>query len=80
MRTTADELCPRCRSIPWGNGLTLGEMINVLHNDNRIKKMSDDEFNAAIFSTLNSYRDKWYCTTCWEKILDRLPSWMKGRR
>jgi hypothetical protein len=85
MKTTADELCPRCRKIPSGsNGLTLEEYINVIYsngiqNDDRVKakNFSDDDYNAMIFSILHKYADVWHCTRCWQLVIDRLPSYMK---
>jgi len=80
MKTEANELCSSCREIPWGNGMTLGEMIDVLNNDVRFKDKSDDDISAMIFSTLYSHRAIRHCTRCWQLILDRIPSWMKGPR
>ena len=71
MKTKADELCPTCRKIPFGNGFTLEEAINFMHSDDRLKNVSDDEFNASILATLFQYKDVWHCRECWQLLLDR---------
>jgi len=82
MKVRVDELCPSCRKIPWGygkswqNGMTVEEMLNVLHNDERVKNQ-EDEINAALFASLYGYRDVGHCTRCRELVLDRLPEHMK---
>jgi len=79
VKTKAYELCSSCRDIPWGNGMTIEEMLNVLDTDDRFKdRYSDDEHNVAVFTALYQYRDVEHCTRCWQLILDRLPSHMKG--
>ena len=81
MKTKSSELCSECRNIPCNNrlGSTLGEMADTINNDQRLKGLSDDDANSALFSVLYDYADVWHCTSCWQLISDRLPSHMKER-
>ena len=90
IKTKADELYPSCRNIPCPKeeGVTLEEyknltpegFINLTHYSHHFKNLNDDQINAMIFHVLYDYKDVWHCTRCWQLILDRLPSHMKGYR
>ena len=79
MKTKASELCSSCRKLDFGNGMPIGQAIDVMLGNDQIKSMSDDDFNAAVFSALYEHRDSRHCTQCWQLLLDRLPAHMKGR-
>jgi len=80
MLIKASELCPTCRQIPGANGMTLEATIDAFNYNRGKFSQSDDDLNAVIFSYLFAYKDTWHCTRCWQLILDRLPSYMKGPR
>ena len=79
LKTKSSELCPSCRNLDWGHGVPIGQMLDAMHKNEQCNNMNDDDFNAAIFSALYQHRDEEHCTMCWQLLLDRLPSHMKGR-
>jgi hypothetical protein len=80
MITKSNELCSRCRQIPGKNGMTLEATIDDIHSNREKFSPSDSDLNAMIFSYLYAHKDVWHCYGCWQLILDRLPSYMKGPR
>jgi hypothetical protein len=72
MRTKASELCMTCRKIPWGNGRSMEQMLNLMESDPRYAFNTDDDINLMIFSTLNQYSNIWHCTDCWQLVMDRI--------
>jgi hypothetical protein len=70
MKTRASELCASCRDLRTPSGMRLGDFIDAAHNNEQLKNMDDNKFNAAILSVLHDYPDQ-HCTKCYGLVLSR---------
>jgi len=72
MRTEPDELCYSCRNLPWGDGRTIEEALNLFYNnctnEQYAQSGGDRGINSVIYHVLH---EKGGCYACKDLVLKR---------